>query len=74
MDRLTVKLKDSIIGLRIEMDATFLTERQSMSGGGVQREGDTESKVVSRLRAVSTESDARFELTNCEIKTPKSVT
>ena len=30
-------------------------ERQRMSGGGAEREGDTESKAGSRLRAVSTE-------------------
>ena len=27
----------------------FLTERQSISGGGAEREGDTESKAGSRL-------------------------
>ena len=31
------------------------TERQSTSGGGAEREGDTESEAGSRLRAVSTE-------------------
>ena len=45
------------------------TERQSASGGGAEREGDAESKAGSRLRAVSTESDAGLELTNCEIVT-----
>ena len=44
-------------------------ERQSTSGGGEEREGDTESKAVSRLRAVSTEPGAGLELTNCEIMT-----
>ena len=34
-----------------------------MNGGGVDREGDTESEAGSRLRAVSTEPDARLELT-----------
>ena len=29
-----------------------------MSGGGAEREGDTESEAGSRLRAVSTEPDA----------------
>ena len=33
-------------------------ERQSMSRGGAEREGDTESEAGSRLRAVSTEPDA----------------
>ena len=31
----------------------FERERQSMSGGGAEREGDTESKTVSRLQAVA---------------------
>ena len=40
-----------------------------MSRGGAEREGDTESKAGSRLRAVSTEPNVRLELTNCEIMT-----
>ena len=36
---------------------------------GREREGDTESKAGSRLRAVSTEPDAGLELTSCEIMT-----
>ena len=44
-------------------------ERQSMSGGGAEREGDTESKAGSRLRAVSTEPDAGLEPTNREFMT-----
>ena len=40
-----------------------------MSGDGAEREGDTESKAGSRLRAVSTEPDAGLELTNREIMT-----
>ena len=40
-----------------------------MSGEGSEREGDTESEAGSRLRAVSTESDAGLELTECEIMT-----
>ena len=39
-----------------------------MSGGGPEREGDTESEAGSRLRAVSIEPEAGLELTNCEIK------
>ena len=46
-----------------------MTERESMSGRGADREGDTESKAGSRLRAVSTEPDAGLELTSCEIMT-----
>ena len=47
----------------------FEEERQSVSRGGAERKGDTESKVGSRLWAVSTEPDARLELTNGEIMT-----
>ena len=42
-------------------------ERQSMNGGGSEREGDTESETGSRLRAVSTEPDAGLEPTDCKI-------
>ena len=48
------------------------TERgrdKSVSGGGVEREGDTESEAGSRLHAVNIEPDMRLELTNCEIMT-----
>ena len=38
--------------------------RMSMSRGGAEREGDTESEAGSRLRAVSTEPDVGLELTN----------
>ena len=51
----------------------FIFERekdtQSMSQGGAEREGDTESEAGSRLRAVSTEPDVGLEPTNCEIVT-----
>ena len=40
-----------------------------MSGGGAEREGDTESETGSRLCAVSAEPDSRLELTNHEIMT-----
>ena len=40
-----------------------------MSGGGAEREGDTESEAGFRLRAVSTEPDLGLELMNCEIMT-----
>ena len=39
-------------------------ERQSMNGGGAEREGDTESEAGSRLWAVSTEPDAGLKLTD----------
>ena len=44
-------------------------ERQSMSGGGAEREGDAESETGSRLSAVSTEHHAGLKPTNCEIMT-----
>ena len=47
----------------------FEGERQSMSGGGAEREGDTESEAGSRILAVSTEPDAGLELVNREIMT-----
>ena len=40
-----------------------------MSGGGTEREGDTESEAGSRLWAVSTGPDAGLELTDGEIMT-----
>ena len=44
-------------------------ERQSVSRGGAEREGDTESEAGSRLRAVSAEPDTGLEPTNREITT-----
>ena len=44
----------------------FERQRQSMSGGGAEREGDTKSKASSRLWTVSTETNTGIELTNCE--------
>ena len=40
-----------------------------MSGGGAEREGDTEFEAGSRLWAVGTEPDTWLELTNHEIMT-----
>ena len=40
-----------------------------MSGGGAEREGDTESEAGFRLRGVSTEPDVGLELRNHEIMT-----
>ena len=40
-----------------------------MTEGGVEREGDTESEVGSKLCAVSTEPNAGLELMNCDIMT-----
>ena len=44
-------------------------EKQSVSGGGAEREGDTESKAGSRLWPVSIDPDVRLEPTNPEIMT-----
>ena len=44
-----------------------------MSRGWAEREGDTESKAGSRLRAVITEPDAGLELTDREIMTRAKV-
>ena len=44
-------------------------EKQSMSRGGAQREGDTELEAGSRLWAVSPEPDVGLELTDREIVT-----
>ena len=48
-------------------------ERQSMNGGGAEREGDTESEAGSRFRTVSTEPNTGLELTNYEILTRAEV-
>ena len=44
-------------------------QRQSMSRGGAEREGDTESEAGSRLGAISTEPNVGLELMSCEIMT-----
>ena len=40
-----------------------------MSGGGAEREGDTESEAASRLRTISTEPNTGLKLMNHEIMT-----
>ena len=40
-----------------------------MSGGGAEREGDTEFEAASRLWAVSTKPNVGHEPTSCEIMT-----
>ena len=42
-------------------------ERQSVSRGGAERQGDTESEAGSRLPAVSTEPDVGLKLRSHEI-------
>ena len=44
-------------------------ERQNVSRGEAEREGDTESEARSWSRAVSTEPTAGLELTDSEIMT-----
>ena len=44
-------------------------EKQSMSGRGAEREGDTESKAGARLWAASTEPNTGLKLVTCEIMT-----
>ena len=43
------------------------TEKESVNGGGAEREGDTEPEAGSRLWAVGTEPDAGLKLTDCKI-------
>ena len=47
----------------------FLRQRESMNGGGAEREGDTEWEAGSRLWAISSEPDAGLELMDREIVT-----
>ena len=47
----------------------FIYFWESVSSGGAERAGDTESKAGSRLWAVSTEADVELELTTYEIMT-----
>ena len=51
----------------------FERERENMSRGGAERQGDTESEAGSRLRAVSTEPDAGLKLGNHKIMTRAEV-
>ena len=44
-------------------------ERQIVSRGGAESEGDTESEAGSRLQAVSTEPDTGLKPMICEIMT-----
>ena len=48
-------------------------DRLSASGGGAEREGDTEGEAGPRLRAVSTEPDAGLEPVSREIMTGAEV-
>ena len=48
-------------------------ERQSVSRGGAEREGGTESEAGSRLRAVNTEPYRGLKPTNCKIMTGAEV-
>ena len=46
-----------------------MRERESMSKGGAEREGDTESEAGFRLRAISTEPNVGLKPMNCKIMT-----
>ena len=46
-----------------------MREKDSISGGGAEREGDTESEAGSRLWAVSTGPNTGLKLMKCEIMT-----
>ena len=62
----------TFICLYVFFKCLFLRERgreRGHSGGKVEREGETESEVGSRLWAVLTEPDLGLELTNYEIMT-----
>ena len=48
-------------------------ERQSMSMGGAEEGGDTESEAGFRFWAVSTEPGVGLEFTNCKIMTRAEV-
>ena len=45
----------------------YFGERQNVSRGWAEREGDREPEAGSRLHAVSTEPDVGLQLTSCEI-------
>ena len=47
----------------------FIFERENMSRGGAEKQGDTESEAGFRLQVVSTEPVVGLELTNHEIRT-----
>ena len=57
----------SALNISFDVYLFFDRERRSMSSGGAEKEGDTESEAGSRLLAVSTEPDAGDEPTNREI-------
>ena len=52
------------------MVSLFILEREGVSRGGAQREGD---RIGSRLQAVSTGPNAGLELMSCEIMTRADV-
>ena len=50
-----------------------MRERQSVSWGEAEEEGDTESEAGSRVQAISTKPDMGLELTSREIITVAKV-
>ena len=47
----------------------FIFERESVSGGRAEREGDTESEAGTRLQAIIPEPNVGLELMNHEVMT-----
>ena len=64
-----VLLKPSRHSIKKQKNNVYFWERQSVSGGGAETEGDTESEAGSRLWAVSTEHDMGLQPMNHEIMT-----
>ena len=68
----SVSVSVSLFSLLIFLNVYLLLrdrETQSVSRGGAERGGDTDSEAGSRLRAVSPEPDVGLELTPCDIMT-----
>ena len=64
-----VELRETHQKIQIYVMLCYLRHRQSLSGGGAERKGDTESEAGSSLLAVSTEPNVGLEPTNREIMT-----
>ena len=67
--RLSLGSVSQIVSLKKKCLFIFERQKQSVSRGRAEREGDTETDAGSRIRAVSTEPDAGLELTNRKIMT-----
>ena len=69
LDFIVISVEDILKNLFLMFIYFWDTEKERMSGGGAEREGDTQSEASFRLWAVSTEPNMGLELTNCEIRT-----